>query len=72
MKIEIRPASFQCKYSDCPPGLFLYGDMIGLKSEYGSEGYCDSGESFWGGAKTKEDLMNVIVVPLDYEILGDQ
>lgn len=63
MKIIIKPSDFEMEYIHCPPGLFLYGNMIGLKSEYGGEGYCDSGETFCICMTDKK------VIPLEYEIV---
>jgi hypothetical protein len=60
MKIILLPADFECAYEDCPPGLFLCGQMIGLKSEYSEEGYCDTGERFCATEKK--------VIPLKYGI----
>ena len=45
-RLVVHPEGWPCSYEECRPGLFLYGDMIGLKSEYGGDGYCDSGEAF--------------------------
>lgn len=45
-RMLIQPDGWPCTYAECPPGFFVYGTMLGLKSEYGGEGYCDSGEAF--------------------------
>lgn len=66
-KLILVPEGWPVPFSECPPGLFLKDDMVGLKTEYGKcEGYCDSGETFLGGASTQEDLAKVIVQPLTY------
>ncbi len=50
--------------------LFIYEDTVALKSEYRSDnGACEcfivgSGEMFWGGAKTAEELNNLYVTPI--------
>lgn len=62
--------------NDCPPGLFLFnGKHLGFKSEYTTtlenprryqvDAYVvESGEYFWGGAKTSEERGKMIVQPL--------
>ena len=49
MKIKVVPTDFEYKLSECPPGLFLFGDCVGFKTEYGNnEVYVvASGEVFW-------------------------
>ena len=50
--------------------LFIYKDTIALKSEYRTEnGACEchivgSGEMFWGGTNTAEELNNLYVTPI--------
>lgn len=71
MKIEMKPDNFECTLAECPPGLFLFGDMIGLKSEYGDcEAYCDSGEAFWGGTDNPKDQKKLKVIPLTYSVIS--
>lgn len=66
-----------CTLAECPPGLFGFGDMVGLKDEYGTDvrdqsglqrhvpaAYNEAGEFFWGGTKTHDDRLNLIVQPL--------
>ncbi len=73
MRIDIKPADFECTLAECPSGLFLKDNMIGLKTEYGPcEAYCDSGEAFWGGAEVKGDVAKVKVIPLQYEVINSQ
>lgn len=60
--------------NECPPGLFLFGEIIGFKSEYSTinsrnevqcDAYCvESGEYFWGGAKSAAERGNLLVQPL--------
>ena len=52
------------RLDSCDAGLFLYRETLGFKSEYG-EYYCvETGEKFWGGCKTEEELDALIVTPL--------
>ena len=60
----------------CPPGLFLFRDDIGFKTEYFTttmiessvpvvEAYClESGEFFWGGTSLHSDRHALMVQPL--------
>jgi hypothetical protein len=59
---------------DLPAGsLFLYGDTLGLKSEYYSdsnaiEAYIiGSGEMFWGGTKNVRDQKEIVVMEVQIE-----
>lgn len=54
-----------CRLKECPPGLFLFRDALGFRSEYGDDApyCCDSGEMFWGGECTKERRDELIVIP---------
>lgn len=68
-RLELKPSGFACKLSECPPGLFLCGEMVGLKSEYRNdkgncEAYCDSGEFFWGDGNRGGTADSTIVQPL--------
>lgn len=62
---------FACTLAECPPGLFLFGDCLGFKSEYRSDTgkveafVVDSGEYFWGGAKTSEEREALMVHPVE-------
>jgi hypothetical protein len=64
--------------NDCPPGLFLFGDMLGFKSEYITtlenprryqcDAYCvETGEYFHGGAKNSEARGRLLVTPVNYD-----
>ena len=53
------------KLKDCPIGLFIKGNTLCVKTEYGNESYIVwSGEYFWGGAKTKAEIGEVLVLPI--------
>ena len=53
---------------ECPPGYFLFNENVCFKSEYRTKGscdvYCDSGEYFWGGVKTRDERNELKVQPL--------
>ena len=50
---------------DCPIGLFIKDHTLCVKTEYGNEAYIvSSGEYFWGGAKTKQQIGDVLVLPI--------
>ena len=69
MKIKLKQKS--CKLKNCPIGLFISknGELC-LKTEYGLESYIvSSGERFWGGAKSQDDLSKVVVTPC--EVVND-
>lgn len=61
---------FACTLAQCPPGLFLFGNCLGFKSEYRSDaGHIEafvvaSGEYFWGGAKSSEEREGLMVHPV--------
>lgn len=51
---------------DYPKGLFIYDDTLCVKTEYGNESYIVwSGEYFWGGANTKDEIGNVLILPIE-------
>lgn len=55
---------------ECPVGLFMYEDTLCLKTEYGNEAYIVwSGEYFCGCDKTKDDIGDVLVLPIDDSIV---
>ena len=58
-RLIMKPCDFECPVRECPPGYFLYQDMVGFKSEYGSDAYCDTGEYFC--------VQDAKVIPLTYE-----
>lgn len=76
-----------CTLNDCPEGLFVTMDgHLGFKSEYATErpatnsqprrlqvdAYClESGEYFWGGAKSTEERGQILVRPIDPDDLRE-
>lgn len=66
-QLVIKPDGWPCTLAECPPGFFVAGNSLCLKTEYSSEkteAYLDSGEYFAGGAATKEDREKLIVQPV--------
>lgn len=78
MTMTVSPAADgPCRLDECPPGLFLFEDTLGVKSEYGEAKSldvfcCDSGEYFWGGTSTREDLCALMVMPMAVVPAGNQ
>jgi hypothetical protein len=68
-KLVMVPEDFAIPFSECRPGFFVIEDELFLKSEYGEEAYCSSGEAFWGGASNKEDRAKIKVIPVTAEWL---
>jgi hypothetical protein len=69
----LEPEGWPCPLSECPPGLFVFNNIVGFKSEYGrvdedrrySDVFCaDSGEYFWGGESNKEAREALVVQPV--------
>lgn len=61
-RLILEPIGWPCSLEECPPGHFLYRDMIGFKSEYHqSDGepkaFCDSGEYFVTPEATVQPLI---------------
>ncbi len=62
---------FACRLDECPPGLFLFGNCLGFKSEYrnekgASEAFVvETGEFFWGGAKCTAEREALLVTPVE-------
>lgn len=56
---------------DCPIGLFMAGDTLCVKTEYGNDDayIVWSGERFWGGAKTYDEIGNALVLPIDDSVV---
>ena len=62
---------------NCRPGLFLFDDCIGFKSEYKTESMSHpgfwqsdayvvaSGEYFWGGTSDPKKREKLLVLPID-------
>jgi hypothetical protein len=60
----LEPDGWPQTLAECPPGFFEFKGSFGLKSEYGPlEAFCDSGEAFWGGAKTTDERRALLVQP---------
>ncbi len=58
------------KLKDCPIGLFIKDGTLCVKTEYGNESYIVwSGEYFWGGAKTKAETGEVLVLPISDKVV---
>lgn len=72
MRVEVTPAGFETTFEECPPGFFLFNEMVGLKSEYGEDAYCDSGESFWGGTSVPTERAKLKVTPLKIEVIKER
>jgi hypothetical protein len=72
-RLAIVPNGWPCTLLECPPGIFLYHDTVGFKSEYGCGPnaetievfVCESGEAFWGGTHTNEARHALIVQPCE-------
>ncbi len=69
--MRLEPHKRRQRLANCPIGLFLAGDTLCLKTEYGSnEGRIDayivsSGEMFWGSApQTIESQRREMVTPV--------
>lgn len=70
-QLQVYPNEWPCTLSDCPPGLFTYGETLCFKSEYSTNGRTDayiaeSGESFQGGAINDVARESLIVQHCDH------
>lgn len=67
-QLIIEPYGWPCALFACPPGFFMFQDMLCFKTEYHPEGdvevYCDSGEVFWGGTDKRELRRGLVVQPV--------
>lgn len=55
---------------ECPIGLFIKDNTLCVKTEYGNEAYIvSSGECFWGGAKTREQIGDILVLPIPNRVV---
>ena len=68
-RLEIQPEGWPCLLIECRPGYFVYRDALCFKSEYRNqrghlEAFCESGEQFWGGAKSDRDREVLAVQPV--------
>jgi hypothetical protein len=58
------------KLKDCPKGLFMHGNTLCTKTEYGVESYIIwSGEYYWGGAETKDEISDCLVLPISDKVV---
>lgn len=74
MKATLSVSRSECTLTKCPPGLFVFGDSIGFKTEYsdanGPEAYCvESGEYFWGGTSDREVRRALMVRPAYLKVI---
>ena len=69
---------YEVRLIDAPVGMFMYNGTLALKTEYGryvgeNNTYTpncflvETGEYFWGGAHTVEELNNLMVAPLEID-----
>lgn len=66
------PHAPKCELKYCPPGLFICDSgSLGFKSEYGEPYVVESGEVFWGGAKSREERDHLVVTPLNCATITD-
>lgn len=64
-QLIIQPVGWPCAFAECPPGFFVAGESLCLKTEYGeNEAYVESGEAFWGGADSILERDRLIVQPV--------
>ena len=64
-QLTLEPEGWPCTFHECRPGLFVWQECVGIKSEYGiDDGYNEAGEQWWGEAETEEDRANIIVQPV--------
>lgn len=62
------PDGWPVTFADLRPGLFVYDDNVGLKSEYGADAYCETGEMWWGPQpQTTESRSATLVQPVRVE-----
>jgi hypothetical protein len=59
------------KLKDCPIGLFIKGNTLCVKTEYGNDDayIVWSGGRFWGGAKTIEEIGEILVLPISDKVV---
>lgn len=85
-RLVLEPEGWPCTLRGCPPGFFVHGETVGLKTEYGAmesdgpmgscgtelhwicgggvDAYCDSGERFCGGVRSREEAEALLVQPV--------
>ena len=67
MSRTLAPQRRRVRLKNLRPGLFLSpsGELC-LMTEYSNEAYIvSSGESFWGGVKSKAERAELLVIPVD-------
>lgn len=63
--LTLVPDGWPCKLSECPPGLFVCGDDVAVKTDYGEdEAYLDNGDRFHGAANTGGTTGDTLVQPV--------
>lgn len=68
---SLTPVGEPCRLDECPPGLFIFNDTLGFRSEYWTssikpDAYClGSGEYFWGGTDGNMARAALIVQPVE-------
>lgn len=70
-RLIVEPDGWPLTYAECPPGFFTMGDSLFFKSEYGGDGYCDTGEYFVGGVDAA-DRGGLIVQPVMYRWVDEE
>ena len=68
VRIELVPSGFPCRLANCPPGPFLYGDNVGMKSVHDSVYVVNNGDAFWGDTDKGACRNDLIVQPLDVKV----
>ena len=63
-QLIIEPDGWECKFKEYKSGYFVYNESLYLKSEYGGDAFCDSGEHFWGGTADKNIRDELIIQPV--------
>ena len=68
-RLILEPNGWQCTFSECPAGLFVFNDSVCFKSEYCTdkgelEAYNEAGEFFWGGTESYKIREELIVQPV--------
>lgn len=67
---------FATRLDQCPPGLFIFGNCLGFKSEYATtDGRPEafvvaSGEFFQGGAASSDERNALMVTPVEIADAG--
>lgn len=64
--LDVVPEGKPIPLTELKTGLFLFEETLAFKSEYGKGEIfvCSTGELFWGGQCTREDLAKLIVQPV--------